>query len=298
MKKFLIVCLPILLINGFNLTAQTGTYNILKLTGSYDQLRFEAPGQDRYFFFSKTFDANDKAFALYSPEDGGYFTYWKENTADMIVYRGKVGVGTSNPNSKVEIKSSGTIAGNISSSNSYLSLTDGNNFLIMDPNEIYSSGSVNFGAYNGEIRFRLLKESGVTDPMVITSAGRVGIGTSTTGTHKLAVDGTIGAREVKVETGTWSDFVFEEDYKLRSLGEVENYIQQHKHLPDVPGEEEVLENGIELGKMDAKLLQKIEELTLYIIEQEKKIDSLEATAQKVERLEQKVNQLLKLMEDE
>lgn len=99
--------------------------------------------------------------------------------------------------------------------------------------------------------------------------GQVGIGTTSMGTHKLAVEGTIGAREIKVEAGTWSDFVFENDYKLRTLEEVENYITVNKHLPEIPSEAEVTENGINLGEMNAKLLQKIEELTLYLIEQNK-----------------------------
>ncbi|PXX95008.1 hypothetical protein DF185_22790, partial [Marinifilum breve] len=89
------------------------------------------------------------------------------------------------------------------------------------------------------------------------SNGNVGIGTTTTGTHKLAVNGTIGAREIKVETDSWSDFVFEEDYQLKDLKEVESFIEENKHLPDIPSEKEVLENGIAVGEMNAKLLQKI-----------------------------------------
>jgi len=97
----------------------------------------------------------------------------------------------------------------------------------------------------------------------------VGIGTTTTGAHKLAVDGTIGAREIKVEATGWSDFVFNDNYNLKDLEEVESFINENNHLPDIPSEKEVLENGIQLGEMDAKLLQKIEELTLYMIEQNK-----------------------------
>lgn len=114
--------------------------------------------------------------------------------------------------------------------------------------------------------------------------GNVGIGTTTTGSHKLAVEGTIGARGVKVEANGWSDFVFEDTYKLRSLEETEDYISENKHLPEIPNEAEVIENGIDLGGMDAKLLQKIEELTLYLIEQNKEIKALKA---KVEILESK-----------
>ena len=112
-------------------------------------------------------------------------------------------------------------------------------------------------------------------PVLIQSSGNVGIGTSNTGTHKLAVEGTIGAREIKVEATGWSDFVLDNNYKLKDLEEVESFIEDNNHLPDVPSEKEVLENGIQLGEMDATLLQKIEELTLYTISQEKKIKRLE-----------------------
>jgi hypothetical protein len=101
--------------------------------------------------------------------------------------------------------------------------------------------------------------------------GSVGIGTSSTGSHKLAVEGSIGAREIEVEATGWSDFVFDDEYDLKSLMEVEEFINNNNHLPDIPSEKEVLEKGINLGEVDAKLLQKIEELTLYLIEQNKMI---------------------------
>ncbi len=91
--------------------------------------------------------------------------------------------------------------------------------------------------------------------------------------YKLYVNGGIMATELWVKLLTeWSDFVFAESYKLRPLHEVESYIKEHKHLPDIPSAGEVAEEGINVGQMDAKLLQKIEELTLYVIEQQKQIE--------------------------
>ncbi len=119
---------------------------------------------------------------------------------------------------------------------------------------------------------------------IYRTEGTIGIGTTTTGTHKLAVEGSIGAREVTVETDTWSDFVFDDDYSLRALEDVEAHIAEYKHLPEIPSENEVVKNGIELGKMDAKLLQKIEELTLYLIEQNKRIKALEAKNEELMKL--------------
>jgi len=107
------------------------------------------------------------------------------------------------------------------------------------------------------------------------NSGSVGIGTDSPGTYKLAVEGKIGAHEVVVTTDGWADFVFEKDYNLMPLNELDNYIQENKHLPEIPTTAEVEENGISVGEMNAKLLQKIEELTLYIIEQDKRIEKLE-----------------------
>ncbi|MBW8687899.1 hypothetical protein [Chitinophaga rhizophila] len=102
-------------------------------------------------------------------------------------------------------------------------------------------------------------------------AGTVGIGTFNTSEFRLAVNGAIGAKRVKVTQDGWADFVFDSDYKLPGLTEVETYIQQHKHLPDVPSAAEVTKNGLDLGEMNKILLQKIEELTLHLIKQEKVI---------------------------
>jgi hypothetical protein len=110
--------------------------------------------------------------------------------------------------------------------------------------------------------------------VVITQGGNVGIGT-TDPTQKLAVNGTIRAKEVIVDTG-WSDYVFDDDYQLAPLVEVESHIRSERHLPGIPTANEVAAKGISLGEMQAKLLAKVEELTLHLIEQDKRIQKLEA----------------------
>ncbi|WP_335967209.1 hypothetical protein [Galbibacter sp. PAP.153] len=112
--------------------------------------------------------------------------------------------------------------------------------------------------------------------------GNVGLGTNIPGPWKLAVNGKIRAKEIKVETG-WSDFVFENDYDLPTLEEVEKHIQEKGHLKDIPSAKDVEENGILLGEMDAKLLQKIEELMLYTIQQQKEIETLKAEITELKR---------------
>lgn len=106
------------------------------------------------------------------------------------------------------------------------------------------------------------------------AAGNVGIGTAPKVEYKLSVNGNIRAKEITVETG-WSDFVFEPDYDLDSLEEVEQYIKLNGHLKDIPTEAEVEANGIGLARMNMLLLLKIEEITLYLIESNKRINELE-----------------------
>ena len=106
--------------------------------------------------------------------------------------------------------------------------------------------------------------------------GDVAIGTIDSKGFKLGVAGRIITEGVKVEkVENWSDFVFEDDYYLIPLDAVNDYITENKHLPGIPSAEEVKENGINLEEMDAKLLQKIEELTLYVLQLKKEIEILQ-----------------------
>jgi hypothetical protein len=82
---------------------------------------------------------------------------------------------------------------------------------------------------------------------------------------------------VQVTLANWPDYVFHEDYKLLSLNEVEQYITENHHLPNVPSAAEVEANGVNIGEMNAILLQKVEELTLYIIDLQKQVDELKKT---------------------
>ncbi len=103
----------------------------------------------------------------------------------------------------------------------------------------------------------------------------------------VRVNGSLFAKEVKVKTDVWSDYVFDEDYKAMSINELEEYIHKYRHLPDIPTENEVKKNGIDIAKINSLLLKKIEELTIYIIEEDKKISELE---QQLDKLSQSKGQ--------
>lgn len=123
-------------------------------------------------------------------------------------------------------------------------------------------------------------------------AGKIGIGTKPQAEYALSINGTICAKEIKVETN-WADFVFEDDYPLMPISGLKQFIQDNRHLPEIPTEKEVEGNGISLGEINSKLLQKVEELTLYLIQlKEENIRQNQAN----EQLTKRVSQLEKLIE--
>lgn len=144
--------------------------------------------------------------------------------------------------------------------------------------------------YGGGFFFRVNgPDNNYIDTMLLSENGNVGIGINPK--NKLDVNGTIHAREVKVDLTGWADYVFKTDYDLPSLEFVEKHIKEKGHLPSVPSEQEVLEKGINLGDNQRLLLQKIEELTLYSIEQNKKINSLEVENKQIKSLLDRVEKL-------
>lgn len=108
--------------------------------------------------------------------------------------------------------------------------------------------------------------AGTPVPVLTFRAGNVGIGTINPWA-KLSVDGLIMAKEIRVDITAFPDYVFEDDYPLRPLSDLKKYIKKNKHLPEIPTEKEVSKNGVGLGEFNKLLLKKIEELTLYLIQQ-------------------------------
>jgi hypothetical protein len=121
-----------------------------------------------------------------------------------------------------------------------------------------------------QLRFTIQPNNGL---IWMSTATGVGINTTNTAGYMLAVNGKIRSTELVVETG-WADYVFDKNYDLRPLNEVEKFIQQNKHLPNIPSAAEIEKNGLPVGDMQKRMMEKIEELTLYVIELKKEIDHL------------------------
>lgn len=200
----------------------------------------------------------------------------------MTLQNGNVGIGTTNPGARLDVVAP-------AGASTSLVLRSGGN-------TAGDTSDIDFASLNGTINARMwttpsnqytrIKSGGVlafhagstsfdqtNEYMTILTSGNVGIGT-TNPTSKLSVNGTIQAKEVIVNTG-WSDYVFSPNYRLTPLGEVAAYIQDNHHLPEIPSASEVQERGVSLGEMQAKLLAKVEELTLHMIKSEERSNRLE-----------------------
>lgn len=209
----------------------------------------------------------------------GFLSALKGHVPNMVLTQeGRLGVGTSTPTSKFEVST--TSSGEQSSLGIEQSNVTGNPVNMPTSRLVYSwynttKASINFHrgntVGNGFMSFSTSQSNNALERMRIDEYGNVAIGTEDARGFKLAVAGKMIAEKIVVKTySNWPDYVFDADYKLPSLTELENYITAHKHLPDIPSAKEVETNGLDLGEMNAKLLQKVEELSLYIIELNKR----------------------------
>ena len=227
-------------------------------------------------FYSGYENDNDKWSGIASVAEDihsnhtGLSLYANQTEKMRIAANGNVGIGTIKPGEKLSIDSqeNGWLismrgraqeAGNLNGLKFYSGYED-------DYQKWAGIASVAEDIHSNHTALTLFTDQ--TEKFRVTGTGNVGIGT-TNPAEKLSVNGKIRAHEIKVEITGWPDYVFGEDYKKRSLLDLEKYISNHKHLPEIPSENEVSQNGIALGDMNKLLLKKIEELTLYLIEMKK-----------------------------
>ena len=191
--------------------------------------------------------------------------FWNEGGAS---FTGNVGIGTTTPYtwSRLHIKAPGAnpwgIMAEASANDKVVALGhDG------------TTGIITTGYLSGGGPSPLQFRTADLARIAIDINGNVGIGTTDSKGYKLAVAGKAVAEEVNVKLqGNWPDYVFEKEYSLPSLESVQTYINQNKHLPEVPSAKEMEANGINLSEMNMLLLKKVEELTLYVIEQNKRLN--------------------------
>ncbi len=227
--------------------------------------------------------ANHSSFILSNGNSNGLrlftlgstnLTLGTNNTAAMtILPGGNTGIGTTSPANILEVSSIASYETQIAAVSSI------NNDIFGFRLQNTGTGGQDWRLEQGRSAtgsFEIYNGTNTVTPLTILPGGNVGIGTTDPQGYKLAVNGNAIAESMTVKLhGSWPDYVFQSKYTLPSLNVVKAYIDQNQHLPDMPSEAEVAKNGINLGEMNMKLLKKVEELTLYAIEQQKHIDKLE-----------------------
>lgn len=214
------------------------------------------------------------SFSIYSR----YFNDYNLIPRLVVSWDGNVGIGTDLPQVKFDvIKGDARIEGSLGLGNLPSEKLDVFGNIRINDNKIYLRGN------NGDINHGLgwfwqFAGKFIDGPVLFGNSGGV-LGTTNSivlkwELGKVRVDGTIFAKEVYVKTDVWADYVFAKDYNLMSLNELESFIKTNNHLPEVPTAEEATGNGVNVGDMQTILLKKVEELTLYVIELNKKNEQL------------------------
>jgi hypothetical protein len=204
---------------------------------------------------------------------------------------GNIGVGTTSPTTKFHIKDTGGANGILLDSPSpdfYMQTGVAHvNWRIAAQEDISNGFTIGSGT-TADVN---ALDDTYTSHFTVLHSGNVGVGT-TTPDSKLSVNGKIHAKEVKVDLVGWPDYVFAPEYQLPTLKEVEKHIKEKGHLPNIPNAKDVEKNGVLLGEMNKNLLLKIEELTLYAIQQQKEINLLKKENKKINELESKIQAIL------
>lgn len=264
------------------------------------------------FNYHNSGNNNDQLVFAVTGSGGSVSSPLSYSQAKMVIQgNGNVGIGTTSPEVKLQIEGVQLINGDIRLGSNHNSIGYGRAiaFGYQSNYDPIWMARYNIDVDRSELRLNLgddandrfvigysYYENGNWTPSVsITSAGQMSVGTTYVPTgYKLAVGGNFIAEKVKVQLqANWPDYVFHPSYKLTTLNDLEAYIKQNNHLPEVPSAAEVEKNGVDLGDNQATLLKKLEELTLYLIEQNKRIEKLEASNEQLRLENQTIKESLK-----
>ncbi|HPN68553.1 MAG TPA: hypothetical protein PLZ32_03515 [Saprospiraceae bacterium] len=221
--------------------------------------------------------------AILSLKSGGDDKGFVQLSGDNL----RIGTFSANPSGKVVIRTGGgdhisIDAGGDLVTDAHIRSNRGGQAIRLD------GTNPNIGFYQNGTYHGFISQSGanlfvgVNNGKLQLDGTQVAIGSvqSTADAYKLAVDGSIICQELKVElVGNWPDYVFADDYDLKPISQLKSFITENKHLPNVPSAKEVSQSGVHVGEMQKKLLEKVEELTLYIIKQQEQIDVLKEQLQ-------------------
>jgi len=241
-----------------------GTFNTIDWRFDSKFIEVEI-GEGADYYSLGTSELFSVPYALYS--DRSADGYWELFNSNIYYNSGNVGIRTTSPNADLHVADRIMVGEDPAYSTVY--------------GELYHYGGgtgfvINAHAGGGSWADLYFQTNGNTK-MFIESSGNVGIGTTDLATgYKLSVDGKVACEEVLVEYSEgWPDYVFSPDYDLLSLKDLEDQINKNNHLPGIPSALEIEKNGLQLAEMQKLILQKVEELTLYTIEQGKHIKDLQ-----------------------
>lgn len=257
-------------------------------------------GNRQFYFHTQTWKTTDPPIIILAPKLNSTEWDWSKqiifnSEGSILMSAGKLGVGTPTPTNKFEVV--GSNANYFEAAGFYNNYTYGNtdkaetrinigkieNNTTREPmGAIGAFPTSNYDSNNGNLVFYTRNTQNMVERVRISKDGNVLIGTTLPDPTNalLTVNGTIHAKEINVTVDIPADYVFHPSYNLMPLNQVEQFVKINNHLPEIPSAAEITKNGLSVGEMQNKLLQKIEELTLYVIEQQKQIEELKAELKK------------------